>query len=333
MNRRLFSVHTIALAIAGLVAAVGTNALAQAPAAYPTKPIKMIIPFPPGGTTDLVGRIVADKLSAALGQTVVVENRGGGGGAIGALELVKAAPDGYTIGISTVSTMAVNPAANPNTKYNPLTDFIAVTNLAAVPNVLVTNPKALPAKDMKELVAAAKAAPGKINFGSSGTAGIGHMMGELFQASSGTDLTHVPYKGAGPALTDLLGGQIPMMFDNLPSSLQHIKSGNLKAMAVAAPKRLEILPDVPTFAELNMKDVNDQAWYGIVLPAKTPDAVVKRLHEAAVKVLAMPDVKEKLAAQGAAAVGNSPTEYSAQIKAEFEKMKAIVTKKGIKLDS
>ncbi len=232
---------------------------------YPTKTVKMIIPFPPGGTTDIVGRIVADKLSAALGQTVVVENRGGAGGAIGAVELAKAAPDGYTIGISTVSTMAVNPAANPNTKYNPLTDFIPVTNLAAVPNVMVVHP-GVAAKDMKEFIALVKANPGKYNFASSGTAGIGHMMGELFQVASGTDIQHVPYKGAGPALTDVLGGTVPILFDNLPSSLQHIKAGKLRALAVAAPKRLDLLPDVPTFAELGLKDVNDQAWYGLVLP-------------------------------------------------------------------
>jgi tripartite-type tricarboxylate transporter receptor subunit TctC len=325
MNRR-FSIKAVAFAVASV--AFSGAALAQA---YPSKPVKMVVPFPPGGTTDIVARIVADKLSSALGQTVVVENRGGAGGAIGATEVKNAAPDGYTIGISTVSTMAVNPAANPNIKYNPLTDFIPITNLAAVPNVMVAHPS-LAAKDMKSFVALAKATPGKYNYGSSGTAGIGHMMGELFQAASGTDLMHVPYKGAGPALTDLLGGQIPLMFDNLPSSLQHIKSGKLIALAVAAPKRLDLLPDVPTFAELGMKDVNDQAWYGIVVPAKTPDAVVKKLYEATIKALATPEVKEKLAAQGAAVVGNSPTEYAAQIKVEFEKMKNIVTKKGIKLE-
>jgi tripartite-type tricarboxylate transporter receptor subunit TctC len=320
-----FSLSTALVVGAALTAA--TPAMAQ----YPNKPVKLIVPFAVGGTTDIVARIVADQLGKELGQTVVVENRGGGGGAIGANEVAKATPDGYTIGVATVSTMAVNPAANPKIPYNNLTDFIPVTNLAAVPNVLVVNP-AVAAKDVKELVELLKKNPGKFSFASSGTAGIGHMMGELFMAATSTDMVHIPYKGAGPAVIDVVGNQVPVMFDNLPSSKSQIDAGKLRALAVAAPKRLSFYPDVPTFAEVGMKEVNDQAWYGLVLPAKTPKDIVDKVHAAAVKAVNDPAVKSKLAAQGAEPVANSPAEFASQIKVEFDKMKNIVTKKGIKLE-
>jgi tripartite-type tricarboxylate transporter receptor subunit TctC len=314
------------LAVAAAVTVAG-SAFAQ----YPNKPIKLIVPFAAGGTTDIVARTVADQLGKELGQSIVVENRGGGGGSIGANEVAKAAPDGYTIGVATVSTMAVNPAANAKIPYNNLTDFIPVTNIAAVPNVLVVNP-ALPANDVKELIALLKKDPTKYSFASSGTAGIGHMMGELFLAATGTEMVHVPYKGAGPAVIDVVGNQVPVMFDNLPSSKAQIDAGKLRALAVAAPKRLSFYPNVPTFAEVGLKDVNDQAWYGLVVPAKTPKEIVDKIHAATVKAVNNPAVKEKLAAQGADPVGNTPAEFAAQIKVEFEKMKAIVSKKGIKLE-
>jgi tripartite-type tricarboxylate transporter receptor subunit TctC len=300
--------------------------------AYPTKSIRLIVPFPPGGTTDIVARLVADKLSQQLGQPVVVDNRAGAGGSIGADLIAKAPPDGYTLGIATVSTHAVNPAANVKTPYNPLTDFIPITNLAAVPNVIEVHPS-VPAKDLKEFIALLKREPGKWSFASSGQASIGQMMGELFLSATGTDMVHIPYKGAGPAINDMLGGQVKVMFDNLPSSLQHIKAGKLVALAVAAPKRLDVLPNVPTLGELGLKEVNDQAWYGLVAPAKTPDAIVKKLYDATVTVLRSNDIKEKFALQGATPVGNTPAEYLAQIKAEYEKMSAIVKKKGITLEN
>ena len=322
------SASVIAIAVAGTLSICGP-AFAQA---YPGKPIRMIVPFPPAGTTDIVARLVADKLSQQLGQPVIVDNRAGAGGSIGADMIAKAPPDGYTIGIATVSTHAVNPAANPKNAYNPLTDFIPITNLAAVPNVLTVHPS-VPVKDMKEFVAMLKKDPGKYSFASSGQLSIGQMMGELFLSASGTDMVHVPYKGAAPALNDLLGGQVKVMFDNLPSSLQYIKAGKIKALAVAAPKRLDVLPDVPTFAELGMKEVNDQAWYGMVVPAKTPPDIVKKLHDATVAVLNSADIKDKFAQQGAVPVGDTPEHYLATIKTEYEKMKTIVTKKGIKLDN
>lgn len=299
--------------------------------AFPTKPIRLIVPFAAGGTTDIVARIVADQMGRELGQAVIIENRGGGGGSIGANEVAKATPDGYTLGVATVSTMAVNPAANPKIPYNNLTDFIPVTNFVTVPNILAVHPS-VPAKDIKEFIALLKKNPGKYSFATSGTAGIGHMMGELFLSASGTDMVHIPYKGAGPAINDVLGGQVPVLFDNLPSSKAHIDAGSFRLLAVAAPKRLAGYPNVPTFAEIGMKEVNDPAWYGLVAPAKTPKEIVDKLYAAAVKAVNAPATKEKLAQQGADPLGNTPAEYAAQIKIEYDKMKAIVIRKGIKLD-
>ncbi len=321
---------SIAVRIATLATAlfVPLSVFAQG---FPNKPIRLIVPFAAGGTTDIVARIVADQMGRELGQAVIIENRGGGGGSIGANEVAKATPDGYTLGVATVSTMAVNPAANPKIPYNNLTDFIPVTNFVTVPNILAVHPS-VPAKDIKEFIALLKKNPGKYSFATSGTAGIGHMMGELFLSASGTDMVHIPYKGAGPAINDVLGGQVPVLFDNLPSSKAHIDAGSFRLLAVAAPKRLAAYPNIPTFAEIGMKEVNDPAWYGLVAPAKTPKEIVDKLYAAAVKAVNAPATKEKLAQQGADPLGNTPAEYAAQIKIEYEKMKAIVIKKGIKLD-
>ena len=300
--------------------------------AYPNKPIRLIIPFPPGGTTDIVGRIVADELGRQLGQPIVVENRGGGGGAIGATEVARAAPDGYTLGMATVSTMAVNPACNPKLPYKSPDDFSMITNLAAVPNVIAAHPGKVAQTNLADFVKFLKANPGKMSYASSGTCGIGHMMGELFKVATGTFMVHIPYRGAGPALNDVLAGQVEVLMDNIPSSLPHIQSGKLRALAVAAPKRLDVLPNVPTLAELNLKSVNDQVWYGLIAPAKTPEAILKRAHEAAVKALAAPEVRDKLAKQGAAPVGNTPEQFRAQIIAERDKMIDLVKRQGIKLE-
>ena len=314
-----------------IVAAALLLANAAANAQYPNKPVKLIVPFAPAGTTDIVARIVADQLSRELGQTVIVENRAGGGGSIGADVVAKAAPDGYTLGVATVSTMAVNPAANAKIPYNNFTDFIPVTKFVAVPNVLTVNPS-VPAKDFKEFVDLLKKNPGKYSFATSGTAGIGHMMGELFMSASGTEMVHIPYKGAGPAVLDVVGGQVPVLFDNLPSSKSQIDAGKMRLLAVAAPARLAAYPNVPTFAELGMAEVNDPAWYGLVVPAKTPKDIIDRLYAASVRAVNNPATKEKLALQGADPVGNSPAEFAKDIRVEYDKMKAIVVKKGIKLE-
>ena len=320
----------IAAAIAALATAlcVPVTVLAQA---YPNKPIKLIVPFAPAGTTDIVARIVADQLGKELGHTVLVENRAGGGGAIGADVVAKSAPDGYTLGVATVSTMAVNPAANPKIPYNNFTDFIPVTKFVAVANVLTVHPS-VPATTVQELIKLLKANPGKYSFASSGTAGIGHMMGELFMSASGTDMVHIPYKGAGPAVIDVIGGQVPVLFDNLPSSKAQIDAGKMRLLAVASAKRLPAYPNVPTFAEIGMPEVNDPAWYGMVAPAKTPQEIIDKLYAASVRAVNTPAIKEKLSQQGADPVANSPAEFAKDIKVEYDKMKAIVVKKGIKLD-
>lgn len=299
-------------------------------AEYPAKPVRLIVPFPAGGTTDIVARGVADQMSKILGKTVVVENRGGAGGAIGAAEVAKAAPDGYTVGIATVSTHAVNSACNPKLSYDPIKDFRPITNLAHVPNVIVVHPS-VEAKDYKAFVALLKAEPDKLSYASTGTCSITHMIGEQFKMLTKTSMTHVPYKGAGPALTDVLGGQVPVMVDNLPSSMPHIKAGKLRPMVVAWGKRVEALPNVPTFAEVGLKEANDPAWYGLVAPARTPDDIVKKLHDAAVKALQDKGLQQRLREAGAEPVGNSPQEFAAEIKKEFDKMAAIAKAQNIKL--
>ena len=298
---------------------------------FPSKPIRLIIPFPPGGTTDLIGRLVAERMGRELGQPVVVESRGGGGGSIGAAELARATPDGYTLGIATVSTMAVNPACSDKLPYDPLIDFVPITNLAIVANVIAVHPKVV-AKDMKEFLALLRANPGRFSFATSGTCGIGHMIGEQFKLSTGTYIVHIPYRGAGPALNDVLAGQVEIMVDNLPSSMQFIQTGKLRAYAVAWPKRLESLPNVPTFVEVGLKDVNDPAWYGLIAPAKVSPIVVKRLHAAVVKVLAQPEVKERFNAAGAEPVGDLPEHFALTIKREYDRMFNLVKKQGIKLE-
>jgi len=316
-------------AAALVLSAVCTAASAQG---YPSRAIHFIIPFPPGGTTDIVGRLSAEQMTHALGSAVVVENRGGGGGSIGADAIAKSAPDGYTVGLATVSTHAVNPACNPALSYDPLKDFVFITNLAAVPNILEVNPQRMPVKDLPEFLKMVRARPGKLSYATSGTCGIGHMMGETFKATTGTYILHIPYRGAGPALNDVVGGQVEMMFDNLPSSLPFVQSGRLRPIAVAAPKRLDVLPNVPTFAELKLPAVNDQAWYGLIAPARTPDEAVRKLYDAAVKSLADPALRARFKEQGAEPIGNTPAEFKAQVTTELKKMQDLVQRQGIKLE-
>lgn len=323
-RRKLF----LAVAAAALAAGVAAPVQAQE---YPTKPIRLIVPFPPGGTTDIVGRLVADKLGAELGQPIVVENRAGAGGSIGSGAIASAAPDGYTLGIATVSTHGINPAIYTNLSFDAIKDFQPITNLAAVPNVMSAHPS-VPAEDMASFIALAKQDPGKITYASAGNGSVSHMMGELFKMASGTGLLHVPYRGVGPALNDTLAGQVNVLFDNLPSSLPHIQAGKLRALAVAAPERVAALPDVPTFAEVGLAEVNDSSWFGLVAPAGIPEAVLSKVHKAAVTVLADPVVKERLAQLGAAPVGNSPEEYAKQIADTIARNAAIAKQANIKVD-
>ncbi|CAB3695336.1 tripartite tricarboxylate transporter substrate binding protein BugE [Achromobacter mucicolens] len=326
MNVLSHAKAALALAIAG----VCLTSAAQAADPYPNKPIRLIVPFAAGGTTDIVARVVAEGLGRELGQPVVVENRGGGGGSIGADAVVRSAPDGYTLGVATVSTMATNPATNPKNPYNPLKDFAPITNMVNVPNVMTVNPS-VPAKTLAEFITLLKNNPGKYSYASSGAGGISHLDGELFKSLTKTDMVHVPYRGSGPALNDVIAGQVNVQFDNLPSSMPHIQAGKLRALAVAAPKRLPALPDVPTFAEGGLPDMDNMAWYGLVAPAGTPQAVIDRVHAAAVKALKDPKIAQRLADGGSLVDGNTPAEYAAQIKRELELRQRIAKDRNIVL--
>lgn len=315
---------------ASALAVLPLSAFAQSK--YPDKTIRLIVPFAPGGTTDIVARIIAEPLGKTLGTTVVVDNRGGGGGTIGAMAIKDAAPDGYTLGVATVSVMATNPVTNTKIAYNPFIDFLPITNIAATPNILAVNPK-FPAKNMEEFLKVVRANPGKFTYASSGTGGITHLMGEIFKDATRTFITHIPYRGAGPALNDTIAGQVNMIFDNLPSSLPFVTQGRLVPIAVAAPKRVEALPDTPTFAELNLAAVNDGAWYGLIAPKGTPDSVIRTIYDAAIKVLAMPDVRKRIESTNSQVIGNTSAQFAAQIKVEYEKYQRVVKARGIMLDS
>ncbi len=296
---------------------------------YPTRTIKLIVPFSAGGSTDIIARLTAEQMRKELGQTVIVENVGGAAGALGTMQVAQAAPDGYTLAIATVSTMIVYGATRSNPQYT-LESFAPITNIASMPNVLTVNVN-FPAKNLVEFIKVLKANPGKYTFASSGIGSINHMLGESFQAEAGVKMIHVPYKGSGPAMQDVMGGQVDSLFDQFPSSKAFIDSGKLKAIGVISPHRIPGY-DVMTMEEAGMKGFTDEAWYGLLAPARVSPEVLARLTDAMKKVMAAPELRAQLEKVGARPVGNSPAEFTAQIRSEITRMKRLVRERQIKLD-
>ena len=318
----------IALAIGLAAFAFCTASFAQT---WPAKPIKWIVPFAPGGTTDILARTIGEKLTVALGQPVIIENKPGAGGGVGADFTAKAPPDGYTIMGGTISTHAINASLYKTLPYDPVKDFVPITMIARVPNMLVVNPE-IPAKNVAELIALLKANPGKYSFASSGNGTSQHLSGELFKSMAGVDMQHIPYKGSPPALQDVVAGQVAMTFDNITTAWPLAKGGKLRALAVTTAKRSAIAPDIPTLSESGLAGYEVGSWQGVFAPAGTPAPIIARLNTEIVKIINMPEVKEKLIALGAEPVGNSSDEFGATVKTEVVKWAEVVKKSGAKVD-
>jgi tripartite-type tricarboxylate transporter receptor subunit TctC len=338
MNRRRPVLASLAAAAMAAFAALAAAPLTAAAQAWPSKPVRIVVPFPPAGTTDILARALAPELQKAFGQPFVVENKPGAGGNIGAAEVAKAAPDGHTLLMGTVGTHAINPALYTKMPYDHVKDFVPVTLVAGVPNVLVVNP-ALAQRhgiaSVADLGRHARANPGKLTFASSGNGTSIHLAGELFKALTGTQMVHSPYKGSGPALIDLMGGNVDLMFDNLPSSMPHIKSGKLLALAVTSAARSSALPEVPTVAEAggaSLASFEASSWFGLLAPAGTPTDIVNRIQQETAKALATAAMRERLQAQGAIPSGNTPAEFARLIDAETRKWAPVVKASGAKVD-
>jgi tripartite-type tricarboxylate transporter receptor subunit TctC len=319
------------------LAVLATGALALAPfaaqaqAVFPSKALTIVVPFSAGGTTDILARVVGQYMARDLGQPVIIDNRAGAGGNIGAQMVARAAPDGYTLLMGTVGTHAINQSLYKKLPFDPIKDFAPITRVALVPNLLVANP-AQPFKTVKELIAYAKANPGKVSFASSGSGTSIHLSGEMFQQMAGVEMQHIPYKGSAPALTDLLGGQTAIMFDNMPSVISHVRAGKLRPIAVTTPNRSPAVPDVPTIAESGVPGYSATSWFGLLAPAGTPAPVMAKLHASILKALADPEVKKKLAEQGAEPHGEKPEQFAEFIRSETAKWGQTVKVSGATAD-
>ena len=318
--------HKLMFALALVAPAIGAQAQS-----YPNKPIRLVCPFPPGGAVDIASRAVAHELTQILGQPVTVDNRPGAGGNIGADITAKSAPDGYTLLMTTSGIMAINPALYSKLPFDPIKDFTPISVIVSLNNVLVVNPS-VPVKSVKELIALAKAQPGKLTYASSGNGTSIHLSGELFKSMTGVDMLHIPYKGSSPAVTDLLAGQVNMMFDNIPSSLPHIKAGKLRALAVTGAKRSQLLPDLPTIAEAGVPGYDSYVWFGVVGPAGMPPEIVAKLNAALVKAAATPSFHDRLTGQGYDVLSSTPEQMASSIRDEIAKWGKIVKASGAKVD-
>jgi tripartite-type tricarboxylate transporter receptor subunit TctC len=319
-------------AMIGAAVLLGASSSGVAQEKYPNRPVRVIVPFAAGGTTDIFARLIADKLSQTLGQQFVVENRGGAGGNIGADAVAKAAPDGYTLVMGTVGTHAINPSLYAKMPYDPLTDFEPVAFAAGVPNLMVVNPKNVKATSVKDFIAEAKAAPKKFSMASSGNGTSIHLSGELFKQMTGVEMPHVPYRGSGPAINDLVGGQVEVMFDNLPSSIEQAKAGNLRALAVTSAKRSPALPDVPTLAESGLAGFEASSWFALFAPKGTPAEITGRLNAEVRKALEGDDLKKRFTELGGEIMPLSPPELMEYVRAEHAKWAQVVKTSGAKLD-
>ena len=325
MKKRLF---LLSLGIVFFLLAVALSISPEAMAAYPDKPIRLVVPFPAGGNTDIVSRAIGNELSKNLGVSVVIENRGGAGGSLGSEIVAKAPADGYTIMMVSASHV-INPSMQKRLPYDTIRDFAGISLVADVPTVLVVHPS-LPVKTLKELLAYAKANPGKLNYASSGNGTVGHLSGELLKSMAQIKMEHVPYKGNGPAMTDLLGGHVQLLFSSLPSALPHIQSGMLRSIVMTGAKRSEAAATIPTMAEAGLPGFEVSTGFGLFAPAKTPRPIINKLHAEVVKAMKMPEVRERLASQGAEPVGSTPEEYDAFVKTEIAKWAKVCKDAGIK---
>ena len=323
--------HRYLLAVTCTALATAFTAQAAQAADYPDKPIRMIVPYPPGGTSDLLARAIAPRLGERLQQTVIIENRAGAGGVIGAQAVARSAPDGYTLVFASIASHGILPVLQKPAPYDAIKDFSPITLVANTPNVLIANIQQ-PIKSVAELLAAAKAKPGSINFGSTSLGGSPHMGGELLKTMAGIDIVHVPYKGGGPMLIDLMGGQVQVAFDNLPSSINHIRAGKIRALAVTTAKRWPAAPDIPTMAEAGVPGYESGAWFGLLAPANTPKPIVEMLQKHVAAILKLPEVEKMFLEQGAEPVGNTPEQFAKVIASELQKWAKVAAATGVKLD-